>query len=292
MNGWKVWPIQTIEQPDFPDGIKKLSKRPEKLYFRGKWDSKLFEKTITMVGSRRVTKYGRDMIAKLTPPLVAENITIISGFMYGVDMECHIQCLENGGKTIAIVGGGLDMMTRYYNEKLYSDILDSGGLVMSEYEPDFMPTIWSFPQRDRLMSAMATVGVLVVEGGIKSGSLITAKYALKQNKKVMAIPGPINSLVSEGTNWLIKTGGAEMVTEIGDILKDTGSRPTQSGLFRDYADLSGMERRIVMILENEAVTTDELGQRLKAPVAEVARTISLMLMRDLIEEEGGKFYLS
>lgn len=262
------------------------------MYYRGEWRPELFERTITIVGSRRVTKYGRDIIEKLMPSLIAQGITIISGFMYGVDTECHVRCLENGGRTIAVVGGGLDMMNRYYNEKLYADILDNGGLVMSEYEPEFKPTMWSFPARDRLMAAMSSVGVLVIEGGIKSGSLITAKFALKQGKNVFAIPGPINSLVSEGTNWLIKSGAAKMVTEIGDILTDYRGSPQQAGLFKDYSELSELEKNIVKILENESVTIDELVHKINSPISEVNKSISMMLMRDLIEEEGGKIYLS
>lgn len=292
MNEWKKWPIKLLNYDDFPQGLRDISNPPEKLYFRGELDDKIFDKTIAIVGSRRMTKYGADVIGKVMPTLVANGITIISGFMYGVDIESHAQCLECGGKTIAIVGGGLDIINSQYNEKLYSRVLEGGGVVMSEYDANFKPTIWSFPQRDRLMSAMATIGVLVIEGGIKSGSLITAKFALKQGKRVMAIPGPINSLVSEGTNWLIKTDGAEMITKIGDILKDTNSVHEQADLFKDYADLSETEKKIVMVLENEAVTVDELGQKLKISVAEVGRNISLMLMRDLVEETGGKIYLS
>jgi DNA processing protein len=292
MNEWKKWEIKELDKKDFPKGLREISKPPEKIYYRGEWDSRLFDKTITIVGSRRVTKYGRDIIEKIVPALVSENITIISGFMYGVDAECHSQCLENGGKTVAVVGGGLDMVNTYYNEQLYSQILKNKGVVISEFEPAFKPTVWSFPQRDRIMSALATIGVLVIEGGIKSGSLITAKFALKQNKKIYAIPGPINSTVSEGTNWLIKSGAAKMVTDIGDILTDYRGSPEQVGLFKDYSDLSELEKKIVKILENEAVTTDELCHKISSPISEINRCISKMLIRDLIEEEGGKIYLS
>ncbi|MBI2464978.1 DNA-protecting protein DprA [Candidatus Shapirobacteria bacterium] len=292
MNEWKKWPIELLTKDDFPKGLRNISNPPARMFYRGSWDEKLYEKTITIVGSRRMTKYGADIIKKVIPILVANGITIISGFMYGVDIECHNQCLDCGGKTLAIAGGGLDTIESQYNEKLYTRILESGGLVMSEYEPNFKPTIWSFPQRDRLMSAISTIGVLVIEGGIKSGSLITAKFALKQGKRVMAIPGPINSMVSEGTNWLIKTDGAEMITEISDILKETNSVHVQTDLFRDYADLSEIEKKIIVVLENEAVTVDELGQKLKISVAEIGRNISLMMMRDLVEENGGKIYLS
>ena len=292
MNNWKEWPIKIVDKKLFPEGLKKINSCPERIYYRGNWDLGLFSKTITIVGSRKVTKYGREIVEKFMPALVSEGITIISGFMYGVDTECHLQCLTNGGKTIAVVGGGLDVMNRYYNEKLYTDILVSGGLVISEYEPNFKPTVWSFPQRDRIMSALATVGILVIEGGIKSGSLITAKFGLKYGKRVMALPGPINSLVSEGTNWLIKSGAAKMITAIDDVLTDYIGSPVQTRLFKDYSELTVIEKAIISILENESVTIDELAQKIRQPVSIVSMNLSMMLMRDLVEEEAGKLYLS
>ncbi|MBP9818134.1 DNA-processing protein DprA [Candidatus Shapirobacteria bacterium] len=294
MVDWRKWKIQEVSRndKDFPVELKKIKSCPEKLYFRGEWNNDLFKKTITIVGSRRMTRYGRDIVAKFVPDLVASKITVISGFMYGVDTAAHSECLECGGKTIAVVGGGLDMMNRFYNEALYSAILDKGGLVISEYPSDFKPTVWSFPQRDRIMSALSTAGVLVVEGGIKSGSLITANFAMKQSKKVLAVPGPINSSVSAGPNWLIKSGVAKMVTEVADILGDGLARPEQQGLFKDYSDLSTLEKKIVSVLETEAVTIDELCRNIRTGVTETSTAISMMLMRGLIEEENGKFYLA
>ncbi|MFA5894739.1 MAG: DNA-processing protein DprA [Candidatus Shapirobacteria bacterium] len=292
MKHWKNWQIHRLERKDFPNGLKVIKDQPKTMYFRGEWDINLFSNTIAMVGSRKMTRYGETIIEKMMPAIVGKGITVISGFMYGVDTQCHRQCLDFGGKTIAVVGGGLDKLAPTSNDQLYSEILENGGLVMSEYEADFQPTTWSFPQRDRLMSAMATVGILVIEGGIKSGSLITAKYGLKHNKKVMAVPGPINSSVSEGTNWLIKSGAAKMVTSSADIFDDEIKGTHQEILYKDFKDLSIIEKNIVGILENESITIDELSKKLKLSVVETNKTISLMLMRDLIEEEGGKVYLS
>jgi DNA processing protein len=292
MYEWKKWEIKILLKNDFPEGLKNISNPPDKLYYRGTWKNGIFEKSMAIVGSRRMTRYGKEVIEKFVPSIVAEKITIISGFMYGVDTESHRQCLECGGKTVAVVGGGLNILAPVENDGLYTKILESDGIMISEYEPDFKPTIWSFPQRDRLMSALSTLGVLIIEGGIKSGSLITAKYALKQQRKVLAIPGPINSSVSEGTNWLIKSGAAKMVTEIGDLLTDCKRGPIQQGMFKDYADLSKTERLIVGILENEAVTADEMCRKIGCSITEVSTAISMMLMRDLIEEENGKIYLS
>ncbi len=292
MNEWKKWPIKTIEKKDFPDGFKKISSCPEKLFYRGNWNDEIFKKTLAIVGSRSMSRYGREVIGKFMPELVAQKITIISGFMYGVDSESHKNCLSLGGKTIAVLGSGLNELYPTENDKLYTEILEKGGLVISEYEPDFKATLWSFPQRNRIVSGLSTIGVLIVEAGLKSGSLITAKLALKQKKNMFAIPGQIGCKTAEGTNWLIQSGGAKMATNVGDILGNFNHCPDQQNLFKDYSDLSDLEKQIVAILENEEVTIDELCMKIKAPVSEISTTISMMLMRDLIVQENDKIYLS
>jgi DNA processing protein len=134
--------------------------------------------------------------------------------------------------------------------------------------------------------------VVIVEAGIKSGSLITAKLALEQKRKILAVPGMINSKMSEGTNWLIKTGGAKILTEPIDIFEDRIAMPTQENLFKDYSNLNDLERIIIDLLENEAMTSDELCQIIKKNISEISTTLSMMLMKDLLTEEDGKFYIS
>lgn len=292
MNEWKKWPIKTIEKKDFPEGLKKISDCPEKLFYRGNWNEEIFKKTLSIVGSRAMTRYGKEIIGKFVPEIVAQKITIISGFMYGVDSEAHRDCLNFGGKTIAVLGSGLDELYPSQNDRLYTEILEKDGLIISEYEPDFMATLWSFPQRNRIVSALSTIGVLIIEAGLKSGSLITAKLALKQSKNIFALPGQIDSKTAQGTNWLIQSGGAKMATCVNDILENSNHCPNQENLFKDYSDLSDLERKIIDILENEEVTMDELCQKIKTPISEISTTISMMLMRDLIVEENNKIYLS
>jgi DNA processing protein len=203
---------------------------------------------------------------------VINRLTIISGFMYGIDTEAHRVCLDLGGKTVAVLGSGLDCLPTIENDNLYSKILESGGAVLSEYEPNFKATVWSFPQRNRIVAGLATTGVLVVEAGIKSGSLITARIARDQNRTVFAVPGPITSSTSEGNNWLLKNNWARLVTEPADILGSQLLKVTQTELFD--GSLSVGEKRIIESLKSEEMTMDE-G----------------MLMKDLIKEEGGKIFL-
>jgi DNA processing protein len=292
MNEWKKWPIKIAERKDFPNGLKKISDCPEKLYYRGDWNQEIFKKTLAIVGSRKISGYGQEVVNKFMPELVAEKITIVSGFMYGADSEAHKNCLKLNGKTIAVLGNGLDQLYPSENDKLYTEILEKNGLVISEYESNFRGTSWSFPKRNRIVSALSTIGVLIVEAELKSGSLITAKLALKQKKNLFAIPGQIGCKTAKGTNWLIQSGGAKMVTGVDDILKNSNHCPNQQNLFKDYSDLSELEKQIISIIENEEITIDELFLKLKLPVSKISTAISVMLMRDLIVQENNKIYLS
>jgi len=298
MNDWKKWEIKTVEITDkeYPESLKKIKRPPKKLYYRGNWNADIFEKSIAVVGSRRVTRYGKGVIDKFIPDLVAENITIISGFMYGVDSISHLKCLEFGGKTVAVLGSGLDVLYPRENEKLYNQILKQDGLMISEYEKDFRAALWTFPQRNRIVAGLSSLGVLIIEAGIKSGSLITARLAKEQKKKVFAVCGQIDSKVSEGTNWLIKTGQAKMVTDVEDILM---TQPSHKAMARQrkgkqmdmWAGLDKNEREVVDLLVNEGLDIDEISRKLSKNVAELSVTTSMMQMKNLIEEEGGKFYL-
>ena len=212
--------------------------------------------------------------------------------MYGVDSESHSRCLEYGGKTVAVLGSGLNQPYPKENNRLYTQILNTGGVVISEYEADFGATVWSFPQRNRIVAGLANIGIVIVEAGIKSGSLITAKLGLEQKKKILAVPGPINSKTSEGTNWLIKTGAAKMITEPIDIFEDKIAMPDQENLFKDYSNLSDLEKNIIDVLENEPLNSDEICQKIKKPITEISTTLSMMLMKDLLIEEEGKFFIS
>jgi len=284
----KKWKINQIKKEDknFPKILRRIKNCPDKLYYRGEWSEELFKKSLTIVGSRKMTRYGREIVTKFMPQLVAEGVAIISGFMYGVDSEAHRQCIELGGKTVAVLGWGLDY--KDVNKKLYEKILQTNGLIISEYEADLKPTLWTFPQRNRIVAGLASLGVLVVQGGEKSGSLITARLAKEQNKKVWAVPGPIDSSVAKGVNWLLKMGLAKMATEAGDIL-ETGGLTVQENLFDHNLDKT--EQKIVEILKRESMEVDEVARTLGLTVMEVLGKISILSMKNIVDEENGKIYL-
>lgn len=288
MKDWREWEIKTVmvEDDNFPDSLRKIKNRPKKLYYRGDWDDDLLKKSLSIVGSRRMTRYGREVLEKFIPDLAAKKVTIISGFMYGVDSLAHQLTIDNGGKTVAVLGGGLDELTPAENDKLYTQIINTGGLVMSEYEADFKPTLWSFPQRNRLVAGLASLGVLVVEADFKSGSLITAKIALEQKKKLWAVPGMITARLSNGTNFLIAKGEAKMALTVNDII---GGKPKIEQLSLGI-ELPPAQRQIWKLIGAEPLTIDEISRQLKTGVAEIGAIISQVTIEGLVTEELGKIY--
>jgi DNA processing protein len=288
MKDWREWEIKIVKSGDdnFPESLKVIKNKPRRLYYRGEWDSKLFDKSLAIVGSRRMTRYGKEVLEKFIPDLVANKITIISGFMYGVDSWAHQLTVESGGKTVAVLGGGLDELTPTENDKLYSQIVNNGGLVISEYEADFKPTLWSFPQRNRLVAGLASLGVLVVEADIKSGSLITARMAVEQKKKLWAVPGMITAKMSNGTNFLIAQGEARVALTANDII---GDKAKIEQLKLEIA-LPVKQKLVWDLIEAEPMTIDEISRQLGLEIAEVSVVISQMTIEGLITEEMGKIY--
>ena len=205
--------------PALSEALKKLqlSSGPKKLYYKGNWDDKIFRDCLTVVGSRHLTSYGRRATEQIVTEIAAAGITIVSGFMYGGDEAAHSSAVKAGGKTIAVMPCGIDIISPEYQKNLYNEILETGGLIISEYEGNFLPVNWSFAKRNRIVAGLSKA-ILVSEASLNSGSLITAGYAKKYGRKIFAVPGQITSEVSKGTIKLIKEG-AEVVTEARDILK-------------------------------------------------------------------------
>lgn len=278
--------------------IKKYKiQKQGKYYYRGNWDDNLFTKSIAVVGSRQMTKYGVTVIDKFVSDFCLNNVTTISGFMYGVDTEVAKKTIEYGGKHIAVLGCGLDYIYPPENENLYLKILQTGGFIVSEYEPDAKPHLWKFPQRNKIVVDFATIGILVIEAGMNSGSLVTANLAKKASKSVWAVPGPINSTVSAGCNELIKSGEAEMATSASDILgtktpkiKNSTAKPVT--LTQGNLKLEKLELKIFKLLQLEPLEIDEIAQKLAISVVEIGSILSIMGIKGLVTESGGKYYIN
>lgn len=256
------------------------------LFYKGNIDLLLDgSPKLAIVGSRRMTEYGQRVIEKWMPVLVEKGVTIISGFMYGVDQAAHRACLDNGGKTIAILGWGIDCQVAQIDEELYQRIIESNSLILSEYAGKTVPELWMFPQRNRIVAGIANA-VLVVEGALKSGSLITARLTNQFGKKLLAVPGQVTSRVAEGTNGLIRDGKAKAVLSAEDILKEMGLFPGQLKLTIDH-----IEDPLVSLLADGERSVDEMSRILKLSVGEVLVKLTQLALAGLVTESEGKYRL-
>jgi DNA processing protein len=254
--------------------LKDLSTPPKELYYKGEWEAKLFKNCVGVVGSRRISDYGRRAIEKIVPQLVMEGKTVVSGFMYGVDQYAHQVTLDSGGKTVAILGWGIGEPFGGTDGKLADRILGNGGLILSEWERQ-QGTHWTFPVRDRIIAALCKE-VVVVEAAMQSGSLITARIAGTLGRTVWAVPGPITSRTSVGTNNLIASGKAQMW--LGEPFDNACGK-----------QLTGDP--LVDLLAGESLTADEVARKLNKPVAQVGAQLSLLLVAGKVSQRSGKYYL-
>ena len=207
--------IITIKDKEYPSILKKIEDFPLILYIKGNKNI-LDNKNIAIIGCRECTEYGRKAAVYFSYNLAKENIAIVSGLAKGIDTYSHIGALKARGRTIAVLGNGLDIIYPKQNEKIYEGIVKSGGAIITEYPLGTKPEKNNFPERNRIISGMSK-GVLIIEAKEKSGTIITADFALNQGRDVFALPGNINSANSVGTNRLIKEG-AIPVTNFRDIL--------------------------------------------------------------------------
>lgn len=209
--------IIKIEDKEYPQNLLKIYDPPKQLYVLGN-EKILNEPGIAIVGSRNCTKYGEQTAKSFAYNLARYNINVISGMAKGIDSAAHIGSVMGSGKTVAVLGSGFNHVYPKENMQLFNKILESGGTIITEYEANTLPHGKNFPRRNRIISGLSK-GVVVVEAAERSGSLITAELALEEGKDVFAVPGNINSLLSKGTNELIKDG-AKLVTNVFDILEE------------------------------------------------------------------------
>lgn len=209
----------TIYDEDYPLSLKEIYDPPVVLYYKGEITAQ-DQSAIAVVGTRRMTGYGKAVTEQFAKDLVARGLTIVSGLARGVDSEAHWTALRTGGRTIAVLGGGLNKIYPPENRNLAEEIVKGHGALVSEFPPNNPSLPGNFPARNRIISGLAKA-VLVTEAAEDSGSLITARFALEQGREVFAVPGPITSSLSKGPIDLIKAG-ARLVTNADEILEDLG----------------------------------------------------------------------
>src|SRR3989338_1967064 len=274
-----------------PKRLHKISNPPKKLYKQGTLPPEDY-KWLSVVGSRKYSPYGKEACEKLIMGLRGLTVVIVSGLALGIDSIAHRAALSAGLKTVGVPGSGLDPKVLYpaSSKNLAEEILLSGGALLSEFEPDFRATSWSFPQRNRIMAGLSDA-VLVIEAEIKSGTLITSRLATDYNRDVFAVPGSIFSSTSDGPHMLIKKGAALIDTPQALKIALGFSADENKELPKDYSLCSKDELQILEILKSP-MTRDELMETLNMPVSEIYSLLSVLEIKGLIKEEMGEIRLT
>lgn len=280
------YPLRQLKQKEFPPLLREITDPPKMLYVRGKLPAP-DTKFLCVVGSRRHSPYGKDVCESLIKGLRGHTIAIVSGLALGMDAVAHRAALDAGLPTIAVPGSGLDERALYprAHRLLAHDILDAGGALISEFEPSFRATPYSFPQRNRIMAGMSEA-TLVIEAGEKSGTLITARLAMEYNRDVLTVPHSIFSRLSHGPHMLIKAG-AVPITESADILEALHIKQGTSHKETMHNNLSGNEKKVLELLVHP-MAREELLRTLKLPISEANILLSTMELKHLIKESLGE----
>ncbi len=278
-----------IDSANYPERLRNIHEPPKKLFVRGVLppDDAV---AVAIVGSRKCTQYGKQVAYDLARELAGMGVTIVSGMALGIDGEAHKGALDAGGITVAVLGTGVDEKSIYphTHQSLATRIIKEGGAVISEFEPGTPALPHHFPQRNRIISALS-LGVVIVEASEKSGSLITANFALEQGKDVFAVPGPIYSANSTGTNRLIQQG-AKLTLNARDILDELGIEPIRQTGAQNNEDMPEEQRIILALIKEEPISTDELIVKTKLSSSLVLQAITMLELQNKIQRIGANTY--
>lgn len=279
----------TWHDETYPARLKEIFDRPPVLYVRGQLAA-TDEWAVAVVGTRRATVYGRQVAEELTDGLARNGITVVSGLARGIDSICHRAAVAAGGRTLAALACGLDMVYPPENLRLAQEVAESGAL-LSDYPIGTQPRSEYFPRRNRIMVGLS-LGVLVVEGDLKSGALITARIALDENREVFAVPGSIYTPTFRGTNWLIQRGQAKLVTRVEDILEELNL--TMAGHQMEAKELlpaDETEARLLRLLSSEPIYIDDLRRESGLPVEAVSSALAMLELKGMARQVGAMNYV-
>jgi len=283
----------SCSSPDYPNLLKEIYDPPSVLYYRGtlRGDMRL---PIAVVGSRKPTDYGKRTTLALAQELAESGCCIISGMAYGIDClaaEGALKAENNDYPTVAVLGGGPDVVYPEQNRDTYERIISRGGAVISEQMPGKQPIKQFFPSRNRIISGISR-GVVVVEAGEKSGSIITAESALEQGRDVFAVPGRINDESSAGTNGLLRSGMAKIVLSVGDILEEYGQRKREAPPQRDLKEfnLTFEQELIIRLLKANERCFDELCELTSFQPAQLNSCLTELEFSGIIKQSPGRLF--
>ncbi len=297
--------VLILDDGSYPTLLREIDDPPITLYVRGDWRACLDQPCVGVIGSRLSSTYGRNASEMISRDLASRGITVVSGLARGIDTAAHRGAIEGNGKTIAVLGTGIDSVYPKENTRLVDEILASGGAVFTQFPLGTPPLKDNFPYRNRIISGLS-LGVLIVEASERSGSLITARLAMEQNREVMAVPGNITSSNSFGTNYLIKAGAklvqqwqdvvAELPSEIAAAIlppkiEESGNGRASKQQGQMPADLSEHERKIWPLLPpDDSVHIDVLLESSGLSFGDLNTALVSLDIRDLIRVLPGKHY--
>lgn len=282
--------VVTWESSDYPTLLRQIPSPPPVLYVRGGFEP-VDQWAVAVVGTRRLSAYGRVITQKLVTSLVMNGVTVVSGLARGIDAIAHQVAVDQGGRTLAVLGSGVDHIYPPEHRPLADRIAAGRGSVISEYPLGTPPDSKNFPGRNRLISGLA-LGVLVVEAGERSGALITARFALEQDREVFAIPGNINSPVSRGTNRLIQQG-AKLVADVEDILNELNLRQiVEQVVAQTILPETAEEAALLSHMSSQPVHIDELIRASGLPSGVVSSTLTMMELKGMVQQTGGMNYMT
>jgi len=283
--------VITIEDALYPENLKTIHYPPPVLYFKGTI-VEADKNSISIVGTRKATYYGKMVAEKLSKDLTLAGLTIISGMARGIDTAAHKGALSVNGRTIAVLGCGIDHIYPPENRRLAQEIQESGA-VISEFPLSTLPERQNFPRRNRIISGLS-LGTVVVEAAEKSGALITADFALEQGREVFAIPGNINSPLSNGSHNLIKQG-AKLVNNYQDILEEINivlpQKTAEKEIVKENTSLTEEEKIIYRLITKEPAQIDEIIGVSKLSAGKVSEILLNLELKDLIKEIEGKRFI-
>lgn len=281
--------VVTLESPGYPDLLREISAAPPLLFYRGQFEP-IDRWAVAVVGTRRLTAYGRQVTRDLVSGLVRNGITIVSGLARGIDAVAHRTALEEGGRTIAVMASGIDKVYPPEHRDMAREIIGGHGVIVTDYPFGAEPESNHFPARNRLISGLS-LGVVVVEAGEKSGALITSRFALEQNREVFAVPGNIHSPVSVGTNRLIQQGG-KLVSRVEDILEELNLRmAADQAVAKVVLPETAEEAALISQLSSQPLHVDELGRLTGMPISLISSTLTLMELKGMVQQVGGMNYV-
>lgn len=278
--------VTTLGCPDYPRLLREIAAPPPVLYYRGTLPGD-HDALVGVVGTRRVSPYGREMATSIAGGLAAAGVTVVSGMAIGVDGIAHAAALDAGGRTLAVLGSGLDHLYPPQNRRLADHIMAQGA-VISDYVPEQKVEAANFPPRNRIISGLS-LGVVVVEAPERSGALITVDFAADQGRDVFVVPGNVRSLASAGCNRLLRDG-ARLVRSADDVLEDLRLGTQTPTATQQPLPMEEEDRRLLALLTHEAQHIDEIAAATNLPIAQVSAQLVILELQGFVRNAGAQHY--